>query len=140
MDQLHFLLRILPLVLPDILVDCPRFLGEVPRICGVSLQRCRTCAVLDTYIVYSVAWGAILACHAACRNYAGFMVARFLLGIMESSVAPGFSFLTGKFYRREEQPLRSVSLTSKSYSTCIQLMSFIDMVSGIWYVLVLLLS
>ncbi|KAJ5671983.1 hypothetical protein N7507_001110 [Penicillium longicatenatum] len=53
-----------------------------------------------------VAWGAVLACHAACHNYAGFMVARFLLGIMESSVAPGFSFLTGKFYKREEQPLR----------------------------------
>ncbi|KAJ5647774.1 hypothetical protein N7490_004146 [Penicillium lividum] len=52
------------------------------------------------------AWGAVLACHAACHNYAGFMVARFILGVMEASVAPGFSFLTGKFYKREEQPLR----------------------------------
>lgn len=109
MDQLHFLLRILPLVLPYILVDCPRSLGEVPCICGVSLPGCHKCAVLNTYILHSIAWGAILACHAACHNYTGFMVARFLLGIMESSVAPGFSFLTGKFYRREEQPLRSVS-------------------------------
>jgi MFS family permease len=58
------------------------------------------------FLFYSVAWGAILACHAACHNYAGFMVVRFLLGMMEASVAPGFSFLTGKFYKRGEQPLR----------------------------------
>ncbi|KAJ5913878.1 hypothetical protein N7504_002761 [Penicillium tannophilum] len=62
---------------------------------------------LGKYLSFVVfVWGAVLACHAACHNYAGFMVARFILGIMESSVAPGFSFLTGKFYKREEQPLR----------------------------------
>ncbi|KAJ5650463.1 uncharacterized protein N7484_004186 [Penicillium longicatenatum] len=88
---------------------------------------------LGKYLAFVVvAWGAVLACHAACHNYAGFMVARFLLGIMESSVAPGFSFLTGKFYKREEQPLRYVYFQIRSL--CIQVTIKLDMEFGIWYV------
>ena len=45
-------------------------------------------------------------CHAACKNFAGLMAARFFLGVSESAVAPGFSLVTGIFYKRSEQPLR----------------------------------
>ena len=47
-------------------------------------------------------------CHGATNNYAGLMVARFFLGVTEAAVAPGFSLLTGMFYKRSEQPSRYV--------------------------------
>ncbi|KAL2842294.1 major facilitator superfamily domain-containing protein [Aspergillus pseudodeflectus] len=53
-----------------------------------------------------VVWGAVLACHAACTGFAGLMVTRFILGMLEASIAPGFSYITGMFYKRDEQPLR----------------------------------
>jgi hypothetical protein len=34
------------------------------------------------------------------------MVTRFILGMLEASIAPGFSYITGMFYKRDEQPLR----------------------------------
>jgi MFS family permease len=34
------------------------------------------------------------------------MLARFLLGVAESSISPGFSLITGIWYNRGEQPLR----------------------------------
>jgi MFS family permease len=45
-------------------------------------------------------------CHGATNNFAGLMVARFLLGIGEAAVAPGFGLITSMFYTRKEQPLR----------------------------------
>ena len=45
-------------------------------------------------------------CHAACTNFSGLMAARFFLGVGEAAVAPGFSLITGLFYKRREQPLR----------------------------------
>ena len=36
------------------------------------------------------------------------MVARFFLGIGEAAIAPGFTLITGMFYKREEQPVRYV--------------------------------
>ncbi|KAJ5949898.1 pantothenate transporter [Penicillium verhagenii] len=51
-------------------------------------------------------WGIILACHAATKNFTGIMIARFFLGAAEAAVSPGFSMITGMWYKREEQPLR----------------------------------
>ncbi|OJJ00719.1 hypothetical protein ASPVEDRAFT_40254 [Aspergillus versicolor CBS 583.65] len=51
-------------------------------------------------------WGGILMCHAASKNFAGLMTARFFLGVGEAAVAPGFSLIVGMFYTRKEQPLR----------------------------------
>ncbi|KAI3066890.1 hypothetical protein CBS147353_7884 [Aspergillus niger] len=53
-----------------------------------------------------ILWAAVLMCHAACRSFASIMVTRFFLGALEASIAPGFSLITGKWYTREEQPLR----------------------------------
>ena len=47
-------------------------------------------------------------CHAACTSFAGLMVARFFLGVGEAAIAPGFTLITGMFYKREEQPVRYV--------------------------------
>lgn len=45
-------------------------------------------------------------CHAAAKNFGGLMAARFFLGVGEAAIAPGFSLITGMFYKREEQPAR----------------------------------
>lgn len=56
-------------------------------------------------------------CHAATKDFAGLMCARFFLGVGEAAIAPGFTLLTGMFYKREEQPMRYViELASLQYS------------------------
>ncbi|KAJ5835330.1 hypothetical protein N7447_001356 [Penicillium robsamsonii] len=62
---------------------------------------------IGKYIAVSVfLWGGVLMCHAACSNWSGLMAVRFFLGVGEAAIAPGFTLLTGMFYKREEQPLR----------------------------------
>lgn len=50
-------------------------------------------------------------CHAACESFATLMVARFFLGVGEAAIAPGFTLITGMFYKRKEQPVRCVLLS-----------------------------
>ncbi|EIN10598.1 MFS general substrate transporter [Punctularia strigosozonata HHB-11173 SS5] len=51
------------------------------------------------------AWGAVLACTAACHNFGGLITVRTLLGIFECVCQPAFVFLSTMWYTREEQPL-----------------------------------
>jgi MFS family permease len=44
--------------------------------------------------------------HALCQNFGGLMATRFLLGVGESAVSPGFTLIVASFYKRQEQPLR----------------------------------
>ncbi|KAF5267580.1 hypothetical protein BFJ63_vAg12167 [Fusarium oxysporum f. sp. narcissi] len=53
-----------------------------------------------------VAWGACLACHAACQDFKGLVIVRTLLGIFESACQPCFVILSAIWYRREEQASR----------------------------------
>ncbi|CAP81007.1 Pc12g13800 [Penicillium rubens Wisconsin 54-1255] len=66
----------------------------------------RTHSTNDETNYTSFIWGGFLLCHAACSNWGGLMTVRFFLGAGEASIAPGFTLLTGMFYKREEQPLR----------------------------------
>ncbi|KAL1614556.1 hypothetical protein SLS56_012064 [Neofusicoccum ribis] len=52
-------------------------------------------------------WGTVLLCMAASNDFAGLMTTRFFLGALESGVSPCFVLLTGMFYKRSEQPLRT---------------------------------
>ncbi|PNP78583.1 hypothetical protein FNYG_08062 [Fusarium nygamai] len=62
---------------------------------------------LGKYLVgSSLAWAIILCCHAAVQTFPGLLVARFFLGVAEASISPGFSLITGMWYKREEQPFR----------------------------------
>ena len=56
--------------------------------------------------VMTICWGASLLGMLAVKNFAGLAVCRFLLGLFESCLAPGFLQLTGRFYRQQEQPFR----------------------------------
>ncbi|KAK2601613.1 hypothetical protein QQS21_004848 [Conoideocrella luteorostrata] len=51
-------------------------------------------------------WGAVVALTAACRNFGGLMAVRFLLGMAEATITPGFMFLTSTWYTRDEMPTR----------------------------------
>ncbi|OJA17946.1 hypothetical protein AZE42_08558 [Rhizopogon vesiculosus] len=51
-------------------------------------------------------WAITLACHAACKNFVGLVVVRFLLGVSEGSITAGFLILSSMFYTRREQTLR----------------------------------
>lgn len=51
-------------------------------------------------------WGGVLMSTAGCYNYAGIMVNRFMLGFLESAVAPSFTVLVTFWWTREEQALR----------------------------------
>ncbi|KAF5347283.1 hypothetical protein D9756_009992 [Leucocoprinus leucothites] len=51
-------------------------------------------------------WGVALGAHAACRNFAGLFVVRFLLGACEGSITAGFMIITSMFYTRNEQTVR----------------------------------
>ncbi len=59
------------------------------------------------YLGFSIiAWGTVLACHAACKSFAGLVVVRTLLGLFESACQPAFVVLSAMWYRREEQASR----------------------------------
>ncbi|KAI0174593.1 general substrate transporter [Pestalotiopsis sp. NC0098] len=59
------------------------------------------------YLSFSVmAWGTILACHAACHNFQGLLTVRILLGLFESACQPAFVVLSSIWYKREEQASR----------------------------------
>ncbi|KAK1138443.1 hypothetical protein N8T08_002499 [Aspergillus melleus] len=63
------------------------------------------CFPMGKYLGASVAlWGVVLATHAPCTNFGGLLTARFFLGVTEAAVAPGFSLITGMFYKTSEQP------------------------------------
>ncbi|KAE8373879.1 major facilitator superfamily domain-containing protein [Aspergillus bertholletiae] len=51
-------------------------------------------------------WGVAEACIAACHNFGTLITARFFLGLFEAGCLPLFTYLTGIWYRRSEQPLR----------------------------------
>ncbi|KAG6010376.1 hypothetical protein E4U21_006940 [Claviceps maximensis] len=51
-------------------------------------------------------WGAVVALTAACRDFGGLMALRFLLGVAEATITPGFMFLTSTWYTRDEMPSR----------------------------------
>jgi len=64
------------------------------------IQRVSIAKYLSTNIII---WGAILALHAACHNFAGLVTVRTLLGVFEACCQPIFIVLSSMWYKREEQ-------------------------------------
>ncbi|CUS24496.1 LAQU0S17e00210g1_1 [Lachancea quebecensis] len=56
--------------------------------------------------VFITLWGAVLACHSACKSYASLMIVRTLLGLFESSSAVGCIAISGMYYTKSEQSAR----------------------------------
>ncbi|KAF9227795.1 MFS general substrate transporter [Gyrodon lividus] len=51
-------------------------------------------------------WAVALCCHAACTSFGGLFAVRFLLGICEAAITPGFMIVTSMFYTHAEQTRR----------------------------------
>ena len=53
-----------------------------------------------------VAEGIVVACHAACTDFTGLLIARCLLGVFEAAVQPSLVLIIVMWYRRDEQVIR----------------------------------
>ncbi|KAL2857735.1 major facilitator superfamily domain-containing protein [Aspergillus pseudoustus] len=53
-----------------------------------------------------ISWAIVLACHGATANFAGITAVRVLLGVLESTISPGLSLVTGLWYKRSEHASR----------------------------------
>ncbi|TFK42325.1 major facilitator superfamily domain-containing protein [Crucibulum laeve] len=51
-------------------------------------------------------WAVALLSHAACKSFGALFAVRFILGICEGAITPGFMIVTSMFYTREEQTKR----------------------------------
>lgn len=54
-----------------------------------------------------IMWGLVLCCMAAVTNFAGAVAVRFLLGVFEAAVTPGFVLFTSQWYTKDEQASRT---------------------------------
>jgi MFS transporter, ACS family, allantoate permease len=62
---------------------------------------------LAKYVSVNVTlWGAVLACMAACKNYASLLACRFFLGVLEAAIVPAWVLFTSQWYTKEEQAFR----------------------------------
>ncbi|KAK4940890.1 hypothetical protein LTR10_019043 [Elasticomyces elasticus] len=57
--------------------------------------------------IICVLWSIVVICTPACKTYAGLLVNRFILGVIESGVSPSFMLTTGVWYTHSEQVFRS---------------------------------
>jgi MFS family permease len=63
---------------------------------------------IGKYLGINIAcWGVLVACHAACTDYASLMVVRALLGVFEACVAPALILITGMWWTKPEQSRRT---------------------------------
>ncbi|KAE8384601.1 major facilitator superfamily domain-containing protein [Aspergillus alliaceus] len=70
---------------------------------GLALQKLPIGKFLSTT---TIVWGGLLMTTPACYNFAGIAINRFLLGISEAVINPGFVLMMSIWYTSSEQPLR----------------------------------
>ncbi|KAJ7859783.1 MFS general substrate transporter [Mycena olivaceomarginata] len=51
-------------------------------------------------------WGVALFAHAGCKNFAGLLIVRLVLGMCEGSITAGFLIVSSMFYTHHEQTTR----------------------------------
>ncbi|KAL0574692.1 hypothetical protein V5O48_007277 [Marasmius crinis-equi] len=51
-------------------------------------------------------WAVALLAHAACKSFGALFAVRFILGVCEGAITPGFMIVTSMFYTRAEQTRR----------------------------------
>ncbi|KAF4448501.1 hypothetical protein F53441_8087 [Fusarium austroafricanum] len=67
-------------------------------------QRLPTGTVVSSFVLI---WGSILCLTAACQNFTGLAICRFLLGVFEAVITPAFMLIVSQWFRRETQPARA---------------------------------
>ncbi|KAI9744650.1 MAG: hypothetical protein M1818_002179 [Claussenomyces sp. TS43310] len=76
-------------------------LFEIP--CNIILKRTTPRLWLPTLMFF---WGVVATLLGVCSNFAGFLAARFFLGVTESGLFPGVVFYLSMWYKRSEQQYR----------------------------------
>ncbi|KAI0273412.1 MFS general substrate transporter [Gloeopeniophorella convolvens] len=51
-------------------------------------------------------WSIALLCHAACKSFGALLAVRFIMGVCEGAITPGFLLVTSMFYTRDEHTRR----------------------------------
>ncbi|KAF7591030.1 hypothetical protein BBP40_002048 [Aspergillus hancockii] len=67
-------------------------------------QRLPIGIVISSFVL---CWGSMLMITAACNNFTGLSITRFLLGCFEAPITPCFMMIVGMWYLRQEQPFRA---------------------------------
>ncbi|KAH0375849.1 MFS general substrate transporter, partial [Aureobasidium melanogenum] len=67
-------------------------------------QHFPTGKVLSCFVI---TWGSVLMLTAACSNFTGLAICRFILGCLEAPITPCFMMLVGMWFTRKEQPARA---------------------------------
>ncbi|KLT43231.1 MFS transporter [Cutaneotrichosporon oleaginosum] len=76
--------------------------GAYPMVIG--LQRFPSAKFTAINIVI---WGVAVACTALCKNYAGLLGLRFMLGVFEAVIYPAIVMITAEWYKPREQGTRT---------------------------------
>ncbi|PNS15701.1 High-affinity nicotinic acid transporter [Sphaceloma murrayae] len=71
---------------------------------GYMMQRFPTAKYLGIMVM---CWGVIVAVTSACKDFAGLVVTRVLLGVFEAAVAPSLMLITSMWFKRAQQPIRT---------------------------------
>ncbi|KAK7061739.1 CNF01220-like protein [Favolaschia claudopus] len=58
--------------------------------------------------ITAIVWGGLVMCLSACQNFTQLAVIRFLLGVSESAITPGFLMVVASWYKRSEMTSRSL--------------------------------
>lgn len=72
---------------------------------GYALQRLPTAKFIGVTVF---CWGVLIITTPACKSFAGIATNRFLLGVTEAVVNPGFVLTLALWWKQAEQPLRLV--------------------------------
>ncbi|KAI0594598.1 major facilitator superfamily domain-containing protein [Biscogniauxia sp. FL1348] len=75
----------------------PYILLEVPS--NMIIKKVRPSIYLSSLMA---AWGLVNMCMGFVQSYAGLVVLRFFLGVLEAGVMPGIIYLTSMYYKRHE--------------------------------------
>jgi len=59
-----------------------------------------------TLALMVILWGVVVMLTVVVTSYPGIVAQRFFLGVVESSVSPGFVLVSSMWYKRDEQPAR----------------------------------
>lgn len=59
-----------------------------------------------------VTWAIILVSHTGAKNYAGILVLRFILGVLEACISPNCMNICQLFYSTDDQPFRMFTFLS----------------------------
>lgn len=78
---------------------------SVPR---VSLRQSCVHSWLTLFLppLHSFLWGVTALLTIVCTSYEGLVVQRVFLGVLESSISPGFVLITSQWYKKSEQAAR----------------------------------